>query len=116
MKDSTAQNLRSPHNLLDVVEPHQPRRNNIIKFVATPKKTKSSPLPEALSKIGLIELTEKLAADAKSGKLKGLCCFAEYPDGYTFGLEGSYLLNPGAVALPLLHLQHRLMQQIDEAE
>jgi len=57
-----------------------------------------------------------LAKDAKDGRLKGLGGFAEYANGYIFGLEGSYLNNPGAAVLPLIRLQRRIMSQVDSED
>lgn len=98
-----------------------PRTENIIRLVVNPKKTKrKTPLvPQEelpLSRINLIKLTRKLAEDAEKGTLKGLGGFAEYEDGYIFGLEGSYLVDPSSAALPLLQLQKRVMDGITEQE
>lgn len=86
--------------------------------MAIPKKSKkeSHSKDPSLSQANLIRLTERLAEDAKNGILKGLGGFAEYVDGYTFGLEGSYLARPDSAVLPLARLQHSVMQQIQENE
>lgn len=87
------------------------------KKTGTPHQYKSSSqenLP--LVQVNLIKLTEKLAEDAKSGKLKGLGGFADYENGYMVGLEGSYLVDIGAAAKPFLHLQRRIMNQIESEE
>lgn len=98
-----------------------PRTENIIRLVVNPKKTRrKTPLvPQEelpVSRVNLIKLTRKLAEDAEKGTLKGVGGFAEYEDGYIFGLEGSYLVDPSTAALPLLQLQKRVMDGISEQD
>jgi hypothetical protein len=78
--------------------------------VAKPKKTDS----ENGFDSDLIERTEQLARDAKSGKLKGLGFFADYGSGYNLGLEGSYLENPEEAIKPIRKLDRRVMDQVAE--
>lgn len=109
----------SPPDILDL--PSDPRLGNIIRLVANSKKpaknsTHTSQKHMPLSQADLIRCTEKLAEDAKNGTLKGIGGFAEYEDGYIFGLEGSYLENPGAAVLPLIRLQRRVMSQVEAEE
>lgn len=120
---STAQNPKSHRKKGESSPPTiaGPRTENIIRLVVNPKKTrrKTPFLPQEdlpLSRVNLIKLTRKLAEDAEKGTLKGLGGFAEYEDGYIFGLEGSYLVDPSSAALPLLQLQARIMDGIRENE
>lgn len=118
MIDSPTAKKPDPRSPSSIAELTQPRTSNIIKFVATPKKSKkeSHSKDPSLSQANLIRLTERLAEDAKNGILKGIGGFAEYVDGYTFGLEGSYLVRPDSAVLPLSRLQYSVMQQIQENE
>ena len=77
--------------------------------MATPKKTQ-----DEIDRANLIERTEQLARDAKSGKLKGLGGFADYGKGYTFILEGSYSEYPASAVLPLRRLDRRIMDQVED--
>ena len=120
---STVQNPKSHRKKGESSPPTiaRPRTKNIIRLVVNPKKTrrKTPFLPQEdlpLSRVNLIKLTRKLAEDAEKGTLKGLGGFAEYEDGYIFGLEGSYLVDPSSAALPLLQLQARIMDGIRENE
>lgn len=93
------------------------RPNNIISIVVD--KTKNNGLSEnniPSSRLSLVRLTERIAADAKSGVLKGLGVFAEYEDGYSLELEGSYLQNPEAAVLPIERLKRRIMDQIEHED
>lgn len=92
--------------------PPLPRKNNLFEIVATPKKTES----ENGFDSDLIERTEQLARDAKSGKLKGLGLFADYGKSYICGLEGSYLENPESAIVPLKILDRRIMDQVSEKD
>lgn len=91
-----------------------PRTNNIIQIVVTKKTIKDDLPPKARAE--LIKLTEKIAEDAKSGALKGIGVIMDYPDGYSLGLEGSYLINPEAAIPPLMRLEHRVMRQVESNE
>jgi hypothetical protein len=93
------------------------RIENIIPFVVNTKKTKRHANPQEAdysSRENLIKITERLAADAKSGALEGLAVIGEYKDGYIIGLEGLYLLDPGSAMLPIKHLEHRLITKVEE--
>lgn len=93
------------------------RIENIIPFVVNTKKTKRHANPKEAdysSRENLIKLTERLAADAKSGALEGLAVIGEYKDGYIIGLEGLYLIDPGCAMLPIKHLEHRLITKVEE--
>lgn len=100
-----------------ILVPGKPRTNNIIEIVVT-KKTREEKAKAAamLHRADLIKLTERLAADARSGVLKGLGGFADYDDDYMLGLEGSYLMNPESAILPVRRLERRIMDQIIEQE
>jgi hypothetical protein len=87
------------------------RTENPFKIVAN-HKSKENPLLRTY----LIELTERLAAGAKDGTLKGLGGFADYGDSYMLGLEGSYLEDPTAAVLPMKLLEKRVMDQIEQEE
>lgn len=90
-----------------------PRINNIVELVVTKKITKTGQSRQNRQiRPDLVLLTEKLAADAKSGELKGLGGFAEYDDDYILGLEGSYLENPESALAPVKILERRVMDQI----
>lgn len=102
----------------ETLAPTLPRTNNIIEIVVT-RKTREEEKARAaalLHQADLIKLTEKLAADARSGALKGLGGFADYDDDYMLGLEGSYLMNPESAILPVRRLERRIMDQIIEQE
>lgn len=86
-----------------------------IRIVVDNKTIDSHTSPDE-SRIALIKLTERLAEEAKSGELLGLGGFAEYKDGYRFGLEGSYWDNPETAVLPLMRLHRRIMKQIESEE
>ena len=114
----TVQNPPKSPDLASRVIDFRPPPNNTIQVVATPKqkKTKKDNPKKNLpyTRANLIKLTEKLAEDAKSGKLTGLGGFAIYEDGtYDFGLEGSCLVDPTSTALPLKRLEWRIMHQIE---
>jgi hypothetical protein len=64
----------------------------------------------------LIEFTDRLAEEAKSGVLKGLGGFADYGETYMVGLEGSYLESPEAAVLPLKILEKRVMDDIERVD
>lgn len=120
MDDTLTANRRRPLNVTKP-SPKKPQPENIIPFVAihSRKTTKNSRYPfledVTPSQANLIILTEKLAEAARNGTLAGLGGFAEFEDGtYIVGLEGTYLTIPGSAALPLLHLQKRLLNQIPE--
>lgn len=89
----------------------KPRPNNTIRIVVAKKITKED-LEHKESHENLVRYTEKLVEEAKSGTLKGLGGFALYDDGYVFGLEGSYLIDPASAVLPIEQLKHRIMVQI----
>jgi len=91
---------------------------NTIEIVANPRNRKRDSIQKEIpiSQVNLIKLTEKLAEEARNGKLKGIGGFAEYEDGYDFGLEGSYLVNPESAVLPLMRLHRRIMGQIEEED
>lgn len=100
-----------------VLNADKPRTNNIIEIVVTKKTREENAKAAALAyRVELIRLTEKLAADARSGALKGLGGFADYDDDYMLGLEGSYLMNPESAILPVRRLERRIMDQIIEQE
>src|SRR5688500_12683334 len=93
---------------LDILDISHPlNRRNILSF---------SNHGQNFSREDLINFTAKLAEDARNGTLKGLGGFAEYKDGYIFGLEGSYLRDPGAAVLPLIRLQRRIMSQVEDTD
>lgn len=119
MIDSTAEKQVNQHNHKDNQQDlDQPRQNNIIKIVVNNQKKRGTPSPKdpSLYRENLIKLTEKLAEAAKSGRLRGLGMIAEFEDGYTFDLEGAYLLDPGCAALPLMRLQDHVLSQIKNQE
>jgi|GEM_PF-4896883 len=89
----------------------KPRPDNPFKIVVTPK-----PKENRILRGYLIELTEKLASEAKSGVLKGLGGFADYGNSYMLGLEGSYLEEPESAVLPIKRLERRVMDQIEQEE
>lgn len=92
----------------------RPHPENIIRLVVNIKKTVTG---NSVSHDALIKLTRKLAKDAESGDLKGLGVFAEYEeDSYTLGLEGSYLTHPEKAVLPLMRLQRRVMNKVEEED
>ena len=94
-----------------------PRINNITELVVTRRKKEEEKSKAATRhRDALIELTEKLAEDAKNGSLKGLGGFADYDSDYMLGLEGSYLMNPESAILPVRRLERRIMDQIIEQE
>lgn len=111
----TPASLVSPLNVLhsEVPEVAKPRPNNTVHIVVAKKITKED-LEQRTSHENLIQLTEKLAEEAKNGTLKGLGGFALYDDGYVFGLEGSYLLDPSSAILPLERLKHQVMVQLED--
>jgi hypothetical protein len=92
--------------------PTLPRPNNLLKIVVNPK-TKDA---ENGTDSELIERTEQLLKDARSGKLKGLGFMADYGTGYIFGLEGSYLADPEAAIIPLKRLDRRIMDQVEKKD
>jgi len=96
-------------------EPPSPSRrarlNNPLKIVVPPKPTENADLRRYL-----IEFTDRLAKEAKSGVLKGLGGFADYGETYMVGLEGSYLESPEAAVLPLKILDKRIMDDIERAD
>lgn len=87
------------------------RLNNPIRIVATPQLQENATLRRYL-----IEFTDRLAEEAKSGVLKGLGGFADYGETYMVGLEGSYLESPEAAVLPLKILDKRIMDDIEQAD
>lgn len=122
MTDNTsiAERPHSQHNPQDNKQDHiQPRQNNIINLVVNNNQKKrgaASSKDPSLHRENLIKLTEKLARDAKSGRLRGLGIIAEFEDGYTFDLEGSYVLDPGCAVLPLVRLKKQILGKIEESE
>lgn len=92
----------------EILRLKSPRPENLFQIVANKKPV--VPCSD------LITLTEKLAEEARSGKLRGLGFLGEYEDGYDFGLAGSYLNNPEAALLPIKRLERRIMDNIEEAE
>lgn len=113
-------NLRPPNpskfpipSIAGVICRKDDRPDNLFQIVANRKPIKT---PESPPSQNLIDLTEKLAEEAKRGTLKGLGGFAEYVDGYIFGLEGSYLEKPESAVLPLERLKRRIMDQIEKEE
>lgn len=79
--------------------------------MATPKLKENAALRRYL-----IEFTDRLAQEAKSGVLKGLGGFADYGETYMVGLEGSYLESPEAAVLPLRILDKRIMDDIGQSD
>lgn len=97
----------------DALASISPRKNNILELVVTKKITKTDVAKlKPVLRPDLILLTEKLAADAKSGTLKGLGGFAEYEKNYILGLEGSYMEDPESALAPVKILERRIMDQI----
>ncbi len=91
------------------------RTNNPLKIVVTNRNHETKD-PLQLQQ-QLIELTERLAKEAKEGTLKGIGGFAEYADHtYMTGLEGCYLADPEAAVLPIEILKKRIMDQIEAHE
>lgn len=77
------------------------------------KKTKATPAPSQK----MIRLTEELAESAKRGTLRGMAYCTDYePDGYHFGLEGTYKDNPGEAVLPLERLKKRILEQVEQED
>lgn len=118
MKYADTSNTPRAPDVIRNIDVVSPRTNNIIDIVAAKKTIKDGKrkLPEVSSRVGLIELTEKLAEDARNGSLKGLGGFADYDTDYMLGLEGSYLTNPESAILPVRRLERRIMDQIIEQE
>lgn len=115
MEETTINNVprrRIAHNGQEIAKAQPLRPENLFRIVANNKK-KESPHSSCED---LIKLTEKLAEEARNGTLKGLGGFADYEDGYKFGLEGSYYDNPESAALPLMRLERRIMRKIEEDE
>lgn len=121
MDDTLTANRRPPNVRSNPVDSRNPPQQNIVPFVAiSSQRATVNPRHSFFkdvtpSQANLIILTQKLAEAARNGTLTGLGGFAEYEDGtYEVGLEGTYLIIPGSAALPLLHLQKRLLNQIPE--
>lgn len=101
-KNLATDSLNSPINA---------RSKNPFKVVVSTKKRENPQLRKQL-----IELTERLATEAKNGALKGLGGFADYGDQYTVGLEGSYLEYPHAAVLPIILLEDRVIADVKKVD
>lgn len=113
MQEAITSSHPALHDEVNVVDIRTIREK--IRIVVDNKIIDSRTHPEEY-RLALIKLTERLAEEAKSGELLGLGGFAEYKDGYRFGLEGSYWENPETAVLPLMRLHRRIMQQIESEE